>query len=380
MKKLKFTLILLISILAVGFIHAQGIDDGKKFLYYDKLVSAKNVFQQLLTANPNNEEAVYWLGQTLIAPDEDKDITGAKAVYQTGLALNANSALLNAGMGHIELLEGKTQQARNHFETAISLSGGKSIEVLDAVGYANGDFDSKYGDPAYAVEKLKQATAVKKFKDARIMTNLGDAYRKLGDGGNAQLSYEEALKIDPSYARAKFRIGRIYQSQGPSQEALYLKYYNEAIAIDPNYTRVYWILHQYFYETDVVKSAAYLDKYLGAKGADETNACFLKAQMKFAQGLFAETITSSDICIASSATPYPNIFGIKAYAYYKMGESNIKSGDSVTAMAAYGNAKTAFGNYFEKQKPGKIGTRDYEPYAKVLLMFPVMRHWLVHIY
>ena len=98
------------------------------------------------------------------------------------------------------------------------------------------------------------------------MTDLGDAYRKVGNGGKAQLSYEEALKMDPSYARAKFRIGRIYQSQGESQREIFLRYYNEAIAIDPNYTRVYWILHQYFYETDVVKSAAYLDKYLGAKG------------------------------------------------------------------------------------------------------------------
>lgn len=116
------------------------------------------------------------------------------------------------------------------------------------------------------------------------MTDLGDAYRKLGNGGEAQTAYEEALKMDGSYARAKFRIGRIYQSQGRTQESIYLRYYDETIALDPNYTRVYWILHQYFYETDVVKSATYLDKYLGAKGSDEINACFLNAQMKFAQG------------------------------------------------------------------------------------------------
>ena len=94
------------------------------------------------------------MGQALIGPDEDKDIAGARAVYEKGLTANPNSALLNAGMGHVELLEGKTQQARNHFETAISLSGGKSVEVFDAVGFANGDFDSKLGDAAYAVEKL----------------------------------------------------------------------------------------------------------------------------------------------------------------------------------------------------------------------------------
>jgi Tfp pilus assembly protein PilF len=370
MKNLKFTLILLTGLLAASFSNAQTIEDGKKFLYYEKLISAKNVFQQLLTTNPANEEAAYWLGQALIAPDEDKDIEGAKAVYQKGLAANANSALLNAGMGHIELLEGKTQQARSHFESAISLSGGKNIMVLDAVGFANADFDSKFGDAAYAVEKLQQATTSKGFKDARIMTDLGDAYRKLQDGGSAQRSYEAALAIDPKYARAKFRIGRIYQSQGRSQEAIYLQYYNDAIALDPNYSPVYFYLHQYYYENDVVKSAAYLDKYLAAKGSDEPNACFLSAQMKFAQGLFAETVTSAEACIAASPNPYANLFGLLAYANFKIGDKLEKAGDSTGAMGAYGNSKIAFDKYFQKQKQAKLGPRDYFTYAIVLLKFP----------
>ena len=370
MKNLKFTLILLTGLLAISFSQAQTIEDGKKFLYYEKFISAKNVFQQMLSANPANEEAAYWLGQTLIAPDEDKDIEGAKAVYQKGLAANANSALLNAGMGHIELLEGKTQQARSHFESALSLSGGKNIMVLDAVGFANAEFDSKSGDAAYAVEKLQQATTSKGFKDARIMTDLGDAYRKLQDGGSAQRSYEAALAIDPKYARAKFRIGRIYQSQGRSQEAIYLQYYNDAIAIDPNYSPVYFYLYQYYYENDVVKSAAYLDKYLAAKGSDEPNACFLNAQIKFAQGLFAETITSSDNCIAASPNPYPNLFGLLAYANFKIAETREKAADSVGAITAYGNSKIAFDKYFQKQKAAKLGPRDRFTYAIVLLKFP----------
>ncbi|HRI25878.1 MAG TPA: tetratricopeptide repeat protein [Ferruginibacter sp.] len=356
MKKLKFTLVLLSSLMAVSLVNAQSIDDGKKFLYYDKYISAKNVFQGLLNANPANEEAAYWLGQTLIAPDEDKDIAGARAVYTKALAANPNSALLNAGMGHVELLEGKTQEARNHFETAISLSKGKSIDVLDAVGFANGDFDSKEGDAAYAVEKLQQATAIKGFKDARIMTDLGDAYRKAGDGGSAQRSYEAALGIDSRYARAKYRIGRIYQSQGETQRDIFLRYFDEAISLDPNYTKVYWRLYQYYYETDVTKSAQYLDKYLAAKGTDEPNSCFLHAQMKYAQGLFADAIAAADNCIGASATPYPNLYGLKAYAAYKLN-------DSVAS-------KSGFDKYFQTQKPEKIGPRDYETYAKVLLKFP----------
>ncbi len=356
MKNLKFTLILLSSLLAVNFSNAQTIEDGKKFMYYEKLISAKNVFQQLLTANPANDEAAYWLGQALIGPDEDKDIAGAKAVYVKALQTTPNSALLNAGLGHVELLEGKTADARNHFETALSIGGNKNVDVLDAIGFANGDFDSKQGDAAYAVEKLKMATETKRFKDAKVMTDLGDAYRKLGDGGNAQVSYEEALKMNPSYARAKFRIGRIYQSQGRAQEAIYLQYYNEAIALDPAYPRVYWYLHQYYYDTDVMKSALYLDKYLGAKGSDEINACYLNAQMKFAQGLFAQSLVAGDNCIAASATPYPNLYGLKAYASVKLGDST--------------GAKNAFEKYFQTQKPAKIGPRDYATYASVLWQFP----------
>ncbi len=88
-------------------------------------------------------------------PEENNDIAGAKALYQKTLMNNSNSALLLAGMGHIELLEGKDQEARNRFETAISISQGKNKDVLNAVGFAN--VQAKNGDADYAVQKLKQA-------------------------------------------------------------------------------------------------------------------------------------------------------------------------------------------------------------------------------
>ena len=358
MKKVKAGVLMLIALLAANFSKAQTIEEGKTYLYYEKYISAKNVFQKLVDANPNNTDAVYWLGQTLIGPDDDKDIAGAKALYQKTLMANTNSPLLIAGMGHVELLEGNTADARNQFEAAIGLSQGKNGAVLSAIGFANADFYSKAGDGAYAVEKLKQAVALKGgSKDPELLCNLGDAYRKLADGSNAQLSYEAALATNPKYARAIYRIGRIYQTQGTSQFDIFMRYYNDAIAADPNYTPVYWTLFQYFYQNDVTKAAGYLDKYLNAKGTDEPNACFLRAQMKYAQGLFQDAITSSDQCIAAGgANPYPNLYGLKAYSAYKLG-------DSVSA-------KAAFDLYFQKQKPSKIGPLDYKTYAEVLQKFP----------
>ncbi len=357
MNKIKAALFFLVTMFVVNLVNAQSIEDGKKFLYYEKYISAKNVFQKLMAANPNNVDAVYWLGQALIRPDGNKDIAGAKELYRKTLEANSNSALLTAGMGHIELLEGKMQDARNRFETAISLSQGKNIAVLNAVGFANADYDSKNGDATYAIEKLKQATTIKGFKDPETYTILGDAYRKFADGGNALSAYQSTLALDPKYARAKFRIGNIYQTQGYSQQDLYMQYYNEAIALDPNYTPVYATLYNLFYKTNVVKSAEYLEKYLTLMGEDEPQACYYRTTIKYAQGLFAESITQADACIAGGgATPDSRLYGLKGYAYDKLN-------DSV-------NAKTAFEKFFQLQNPEKIGPTDIEYYVKNLLKFP----------
>lgn len=358
MKQFKHGLVFLVLSLSGGVSIAQSIEDGRKFMYYERYKSAKEVFQKLLASNPNNDEAAYWLGQCDLASDDRtaKDVTDTRAFYQSKLMANPNSPLLMAGIGHTELIEGKGQDARNHFEAAISLSQAKSIAVLNAVGFANGNPEAKSGDPAYAVDKLKLATQIKKFNDPDVMVNLGDAYRRLGDGGNAQLSYEAALAIRPDYARAKYRLGRLYQSQGVGQEDIYMRYYNEAIALDPKYAPVYNTLFNYYYSTNVSRSAEYLEKWL-ANSDDDPKACSYRASMKYAQGLFNEAITKADDCIRSEgANPYPNLYGIKALAYDRMN-------DSV-------NAKASYEEYFKRQSEDKIGPGDYAKYAMLLLKFP----------
>ncbi len=347
MSKIKTGLWVMLTVLFMNTVKAQNLEDGKKFFFYEKYSSAKDVFSKLT----NNLDATYWLGQTMIALE---DVPGAKALYQQALQTNSNNALLIAGMGHIELLEGKAQDARQRFETAISLSQGKNVAVLNAIGFAN--VDVKDGDAEYAIEKLKLATTLKGMKDPDVYINLGDAYRKIIDGGLAQSAYQKALELNKNSAIASYKTGRIYQTQGVSQEDIYMKYYTEAIAKDASYPLVYYTLHNYHYSTDVGKSAEYLEKYLTAKGADETNGCYFRASMKYAQGLFADVISESDKCIAASAKPYPNLYGLKAYAYNRLK-------DSV-------NAKTAFDEYFAKQKPEKIGAGDLATYASILLKFP----------
>jgi len=343
----------LAAILFAGTTLAQSIDDGKKFMYYERFKSAKDVFQKLIGANPNDEEAIYYLGQAEIGLE---DLPAAKSFYQARLAAFPNSPLVLAGLGHVELLEGKTQDARNRFETAISLSQGKSIPVLNAVGYANANPESKNGDAAYAIEKLKQATQIKKFKDPEVYTNLGDAYRKFADGGNAVLSYQAALALDPNYARALYRTGKVYQTQGVAQEPIYMKYFQDALAKDPNYGPVYENYYVYYYESNVSKSAEYLEKWL-QNADDDPKACNYRASMKYAQGFFNEAVSKADECIVAQGTnPYINLFKIKAFAYNRLNDTT--------------NAKSSFEEYFKRQNPDKIQGGDYSAYAALLLRFP----------
>ncbi|HZZ75744.1 MAG TPA: tetratricopeptide repeat protein, partial [Puia sp.] len=233
-RKLCYSLLLTIACIG-STVTAQTLEQGKQFLYYERYVSAQNAFEKVLAANPNNIDAVYWLGQTMIHRRDTRDTAGARALYQKMLATNGNAPLLLVGMGHVELLYGKTADARQRFETAISLTKEKDINVLNAVAYAN--IDAKAGDLNYAIQKLTTATQVKRFNDPVTYTLLGDAYRRQLDGGNAVINYQKALSVDPKYAEAQMKIGIVYLTQ--NNREFFLPAFESAVTIDPAYTPAY---------------------------------------------------------------------------------------------------------------------------------------------
>jgi tetratricopeptide (TPR) repeat protein len=321
MKKIHL-LSLVLSLLMNSAVNAQSLEEGKHFINYERFKSAREVLQKIVIADPQNEEAAYWLGQAILRNDESgpNDWEEAKKLYQSKLG-NKENTLIMVGIGHIELLEGKVADARNHFEAAISLTQGKSIAVLNAIGFANGNPDSKTGDVQYAIDKLNQATQLKKFNDPDVWVNLGDAHRKQGDGGNALLAYQSALTLNSKYARANYRIGRMYQSQGRGQESVFMEYYNKAIESDPNFAPVYSTLFSYHYQTNVNLAADYFEKWL-AHSDEDVKSCYYRASLKYAQGLFQEAVAKADECIAGNKeNAYSKLYGIKALAYNKLNDS-----------------------------------------------------------
>lgn len=348
MKKYLYSLVLA-SVMFGNSLFAQSVDQGKKFYYYQRYNSAKDNLEKVLAANPNNIEATYWLGQTLL---DMENVDGARALYQKALATNGNAPLLLVGTGHIELLDGKKEEARQRFETALSLTKSKDVEIINAIGRAN--VDAKDGDADYAIEKLTLATQIKKFNNPDTWIVIGDAYRKKVDGGSAVQSYQRALDLNPTMAEAKHRIGRIYLTQKNSE--IFLPAFEDAIRMDANYAPAVYDLYYYYFSRDINKAKDYFDKYLAVSDPTPEND-YEKTAILYASRRYDEAISTANNFIAQLGDKAdPKYYKLIAYSYDEKKDSL--------------NAKKFLEQYFTKQKEDGFLPKDYEFLANTLAKFP----------
>lgn len=342
MKMMKITIAVSIAGLfgAVG-VKAQSIQEGVNHLYAERNKSAKETFERLVATNPNNLEAVYWLGQTEIAME---DVRSARDLYSKTLQANGNAPLILVGMGHVNLIDGKKDEARQMFETAINLSTGKKgadIGVLNAIGRAN--VDAKDGDVAYALDKLKQA-AQKDPKNADVFLNLGDAYRKAHEGGEAVTNYDMAASANPAMARPVYRKAMVYYTQ--KNWELVTDLLKKATTVDPKFAPAYYELYYYSLgKLDFNTAQDYANKYIANTDQDPQND-YLVAQTCFAKKDYDCTInTSKGIISKAGEQTKPRTYKLLAYAY-------VGKGDTVSA-------KQYIDQYFTQAKEEEIIPQDY---------------------
>ncbi|HYM93819.1 MAG TPA: tetratricopeptide repeat protein [Chitinophagaceae bacterium] len=350
MKKIIST-ILASVLMFIANIHAQTVQDGINFLYEDREQSAKSVFEKLLAVNPNNIDATYWLGQAYISLN---DTVGARQVYNKALAASANAPLLIVGMGHVELLENKINDARQRFETAITMTHTKKGDdpvILNAIGRAN--VDAKAGDLAYAIEKLEAATQ-RDSKNADIFLNLGNAYRKArpGEGGGqAYTNYKKALEVNPNFAIANYRIATLFETQ--KNWDLFLDNLNQAVTKDPGFGPAYYDLYYYYLlkvdpasgKIDFATADDYAKKFIANTDPDIQND-YLRAQTLWAQKNYDEAIgIAKGIVSKAGDQTKPRTYKLLAYCF-------VEKGDTV-------QAKNYIDEYFVKAKPEEIIPLDY---------------------
>ncbi|WP_121352168.1 tetratricopeptide repeat protein [Flavisolibacter nicotianae] len=291
---------------------AQSVQEGIAHLNAERYQSARQVFEKLTASNPNNLEAVYWLGQTLLAQD---DVNGARALYQKTLAANGNAPWIMVGMGQINLLDGKAAEARQLFDAALAASKGKKgsdVAILTAVARANIQAYSdqkKQGDLDYAIAKLNEA-AQQAPTNPDIFVALGNAYRKKHQGGDAVQAYRKA----GNYAPALYRIASLYQSQR-NWDAV-TENLNSAVAADPKFAPAFFDLYYYnlLYKKDFASAASFAEKFKAVADPTVENE-YLTAQTAFVQNNFTAAIASASKIVSGSQNPRPRVYRLLAYSY-----------------------------------------------------------------
>jgi hypothetical protein len=342
--------------------------EGIKLLNYKKNKSAREFFQKMADASPQDPQAIYWLGQALLAPNEVEptkaQIAAAKALYQKGLASIGSDPWLVTGMGHIELLErGDINSVKQKFEQAITAStetkgknkGKANAGILNAIGRANAEVPSGVGDNLYAIEKLNQA-GQNDLTNPDIFINKGINYLKMGgeNGGEAVKAYQEALARDPKSALAFYRIGKVYQSQ--NNKDLFEQNFDNAITADPTFPLPYFAYYQNYANRDVNRAKEYLDKYVSTADKDAQTDYFV-ADYLFRAGKNDESLAKvQELENTVGTTELPRLNMLYAYNYDRKGDSL--------------QAKSYLEKFFANAPADKIEPTDYELAVKVLTRFP----------
>ncbi len=293
---------------------AQTVQEGVAHLLAERYMSARQSFEKLTTNNPNNLEAVYWMGQTLLAQD---DVAGARSLYQKTLAANGNAPLALAGMGHVNLLDGKTAEAKQMFDAALLAAKGKKgtdPAVLMAVARANVQAytdQTKLGDLNYALTLLEQA-AQQAPNNPDVFLIQGNALRKMHKGGEAVQAYRRAA----NYAPALYREAQIYASQ--KNWDVYVERLNSAIAADPKYAPAFEDLYSYYltWGKDLTTAESFAKKYISVADQSIENE-YIIAQTKFVQEDYAGAIASANKIVSGTQNPRPRVYRLLANSFLR---------------------------------------------------------------
>lgn len=305
-------------------VQAQSIEDGIKALYNGRYTTAKNAFQK----NISNPEAAYWLVQTYLT-GVPQNKAEAQKVLTAALAAKPNEALLLAAKGQIDLMDKKTAEAKQAFESAVTNAGKKEkAEVLNAVGRAISkvyDNIDKIGDINYAVQVLEEASKIKNKNTwmlADINTNLGDALRKArpGDGTAAFGAYQNAVSSDPKFALAYYKMAQIFKSQ--KNWEVYMENLNKAISADESFIPAYADFYLYqIGRLDPAGAQPYVDKIIAHSDPDPNND-YYKAQTLWLEKKYDEAISvAKGIIQKAGDNTNPSTYRLLADTYLTAGDT-----------------------------------------------------------
>ncbi len=276
-----------VGVIAYGQALAQDTAVGLKELDANRGCNAKDIFEK--AGATGTADGLFNYGYYLLRtrqPDQ------AKAAFEKGYAVDPKNQLNKVGLGAAALAKGDRAGAKLAIDEAIKNSKGKDVNVLFRAGEAYSGYvaiDSlkatyKATDPAEAIRLLDMAVALmlkNKQEIADVYMAKGDAFFTKGESGAAVSAYEDAVRVNPNYAKAIAKIGKIYW--GGKNLPLAQENFKKAIELDPDYAPA---VHEYaelqFYVRQYKNAAKTYNLYLdGLKGCVDEENILRSAQFDF---------------------------------------------------------------------------------------------------
>lgn len=334
MKKIS---ILSIAILGAFALQAQTVEQGAQQIYYERLQSAENIFNQLVKQDPNNSTAWYYLEKDYLLEDKlDKATESIQSAPET----IKSQPWYKVAYGTVLLQQGKKDEAANYFNDALKETKEKDAGILAAV--ADAHVNAKAGDANYAIDLLDKAIKRDK-KNPSLYVLQGDAYMKLSNGSEAFKAYQEATKVDDKYAQAYHKLGEIFVSQ--KNPETYVDYFQKAIAADPNYAPSLYRLYVHEFNRNPAKAMEYYNQYLAKSDHSIENEYDL-ADLFFINKQFDKAIQKADAVVkAEGEKVQPRLYKLISYSYAEQKDST-KAYDYIQ-------------KYFEKEVDSNMVAKDY---------------------
>ncbi|HEY4285931.1 MAG TPA: tetratricopeptide repeat protein [Puia sp.] len=340
MRKLLFTGIMLFM---MGGPRAQSITEARKLLYYERYEGAAHQLQTLLKADPNNSEAWWLLTQAYLHRHQLQQINDS--LQQMPVSIRQQPFALCA-LGQVLLEQHQKDSAAAYFGKALSMTKEKDPVILFAVACAHQEADS--GNASYAIELLNKA--IKKEKhNPELYVEIGDAWRKLQDGGQSYKAYQDALAVDPKYAKALYKSGKIFVTQNNPEQ--YLKYFNDAVAADSLFAPAWYELYYHYYFKDVNKAMDMLNHYIAATDPGVRND-YLVTDLLYSSRKYQEAIQKAQQLLGQQGgVSEPRLYKLIAYSYKELHDS--------------AKALDFMQQYFQKQNDTGFVVKDYETMGEI---------------
>lgn len=270
------------ALMLSGFMNAQSIQEGIKYLGNDQYSKAKNTFEKLAAQSPSADN-YYYLGAYYLSISKP-DLEMASQYFNKGLALDPKSDLNKIGLATIKSYQGKKSEANAEFESIAKGSKYKNADVLFQISKAYQLFTNKPESTDYdkSIEYGQKLLDLVKNKDkSEYYIVLGNAYFEKKDPGKAVSNYTKALGIAEDKSIPYALIGNIW-GRTNGQGKLAAENFDKAIAANPNYPLTYKYLSDFNVRSGNYNEAfKNLQKYISLSGNNDAETQFELAKVSY---------------------------------------------------------------------------------------------------